>query len=288
MRGSGAGFKAGCGPGGSVMGWGMSALNYLKAGFWHRVPLPLLGRVPLNAAALAGFGVAGFDHPALWVAGAGWQALWLVGTAGRAAFRAKVDAAARLEKWRQVEERRLQLYNQLPEASRLRHHTLRRTCQAMLAPAQGREPDAAAELFTWLHLKLLLARHHAAAGRRPQAADPDLPRLQAGAAIDLTDPARSRLADEAVALLDPRHPLADQSQPVLPALEAALARIESELAAMRQGKLPADFARLAMAAATVAGECVVPPETAQASREVERILGGLGEETAAGRQMDGG
>lgn len=288
MRGSGAGFKAGCGWGGSVMRWGMSAWNYLKAGFWQRVPLPMLGGVPLNAVALAGFGVAGFDHPALWVAGAGWQVLWLAGTAGRTAFRAKVDAAARLEKWRQVEERRLQLYNQLPEASRLRHHTLRQTCQAMLAPAQEKEPDPAAELFTWLHLKLLLARHHAAAGRLPQSADPDLPRLQAGAAIDLTDPARSRLADEAVALLDPRHPLADRSQPVLPALEAALERIESELAAMREGKVPADFTRLAMAAATAAGECVVPPETAQASLELDRMLGGLVEGTAAGRLAKGG
>ena len=35
----------------------MSGWNYLKTAFWQRVPLPLLGRVPLNAVALAGFGI---------------------------------------------------------------------------------------------------------------------------------------------------------------------------------------------------------------------------------------
>lgn len=286
MRGPGAGFKAGCGRGASVMRWGMSAWNYLKAGFWQRVPLPLLGRVPLNAAALAGFGVAGFDNPLLWAAGAGWEVLWLAGTAGRAGYRRMVDAAARREKWRRVEERRLQLYNQLPEASRMRHHTLRQVCQALLAPARGQDPDPAAEVFTWLHLKLLLARHHAADRQAPRSADPDLPRLHAGAAIDLTDPARSRLADEAVALLDPRHALADAGQPKLPALEAALQRIESELAAMRKGQGPADFAPLARAASAMAVECETSPETTRDSLEVDRMLGGLAEGTAAGGRVE--
>ena len=288
MRGPGAGFKAGCGRGASVMRWRMSAWNYLKAGFWQRVPLPLLGRVPLNAAALAGFGVAGFDDPALWAAGAGWEVLWLAGTAGRVEYRRMVDAAARREKWRRVEERRLQLYNQLPEASRIRHHTLRQICQALLAPARGQEPDPAAEVFTWLHLKLLLARHHAADGQVPRSADPDLPRLHAGASIDLTDPARSRLADEAVALLDPRHALADAGLPELPTLEAALQRIESELAAMREGKVPADFAPLAREASAMAADFTTAPESRQAAMEVDALLGGLAGGSPRGRQVESG
>ena len=288
MRRPGGGFKAGCGRGALVMPWEMSVWNYLKAGFWQRVPLPLLGRVPLNAAALAGFSVAGFDNPLLWAAGAGWQVLWLTGTAGRVGYRRKVDAAARREKWRRVEERRLQLYNQLPDTDRLRHHTLRQTCQALLAPSCGQEPDAAAEVFTWLHLKLLLARHHAAGGRVPGAADPDLPRLHAGAAIDLTDPARSRLADEAVALLDPRHVLADAGPPVLPALDAALQRIESALAQMREGQGAVDFATLARAVSTMAGECVTSPEATKASLEVDRMLGGMVDGNAARRVGEGG
>lgn len=92
----------------------MSAWNYLKTAFWQRVPLPLLGRVPLNALALARFGITGFDNPLFWVLGAGWQTIWLTATAGRASYRRKVDATARRVLWHRVEERRLQLYNQLP------------------------------------------------------------------------------------------------------------------------------------------------------------------------------
>ena len=78
----------------------MSAWNYLKAGFWQRVPVPLLGQVPLNAVAFAGFGMAGFDHPAFWAAGAAWQTLWLAGSAGRVGYRRKIDARARRAVWR--------------------------------------------------------------------------------------------------------------------------------------------------------------------------------------------
>lgn len=265
----------------------MSAWNYLKAGFWQRAPLPLLGPVPLNAIALAGFGVAGFDHPVMWAAGAGWQVLWLAGTAGRVKYRRKVDAAARREKWKRVEERRLQIYNQLSEPERLRHHTLRQTCQELLAPSRRQEPDAAAELFTWLHLKLLKARQEAAVEPLPGAADPDLPRLHAGAAIDLTDPVRSRLADEAVAFLDPRHALAEGGQRSLAALEAALQRIESELAAMLEGKGPVDFAPLARSASGVTAEIATFPAATQASLEVDRMLGGLAEENAPGWETEG-
>lgn len=287
MRGPGTGFKAGCGFAASVMRWGMSAWNYLKAGFWQRVPLPLLGRVPLNAAALAGFGIAGFDNPALWAAGAGWQVLWLAGTAGRVAYRRNVDAAVRRGKWQRVEERRLQLYNQLPEADRLRHYTLRQTCQALLSPSRQQEPEAAAELFTWLHLKLLLARHHAAGERLPAVtADPDLPRLHAVAAIDLTDPVRSRLADEAVALLDPRHVLADIGQPPLPALDAALQRIECELAALTEGKVPTDFVSLARSARQAAEGLPPLPQNEKASREIDALMGGLPEDNVRGCDVE--
>ena len=255
----------------------MSAWNYLKAGFWQRVSLPLLARAPLNAAAFAGFGIAGFDHPAFWAAGVAWETLWLSATAGRVRFRRAVDAAARREAWRTVEERRLQLYNQLPEADRRRHHALRTACQNLITPRQNQEPDAAAELFTWLHLKLLLARQQAAAGQRP-GTDPDVPRLHAGAAVEITDPSRARLADEAVGLLDPRHGLIDPAQPLLPRIEAALQRIESELAAATGERRPAagcDFAALVRAASP---EVLSFPPTlpmAATTTEVDQLLGQL-------------
>lgn len=257
----------------------MSAWNYLKAGFWQRVPLPLLGQVPLNAVSFAGFGMAGFDHPAFWAAGAAWETLWLAGSAGRVGYRRKIDAAARRTVWRSVEERRLQLYNQLPPAARQRHHSLRSACQSLITPRPGQEPDPAAELFTWLHLKLLLARQQAVSGQQP-AADPDIPRLHAGAAVELTDPARAHLADEAVTLLDPRHGIKDPTLPLLPGIEAALQRIEAELvAAVRlQGEAsgPCLFNAMAEAAAGAAVPLTrqIPP--LPGAGEVDLLLDQLG------------
>jgi hypothetical protein len=257
----------------------MSAWNYLKAGFWQRVPLPLLGQVPLNAVAFAGFGIAGFDHPAFWAAGAAWETLWLAGSAGRVGYRRKVDARARRTAWRSVEERRLQLYNQLPPADRQRHHSLRSACQSLITPRPGQEPDPAAELFTWLHLKLLLARQQAVSGQRP-AADPDVPRLHAGAAVEFTDPVRAHLADEAVTMLDPRHGIKDPTLPLLPRIEAALQRIEAELviAVRLQGKAsgPGPFNAMAEAAAGAAVPLTrqIPP--LPGAGEVDRLLDQLG------------
>jgi hypothetical protein len=253
----------------------MSAWTYLKAGFWQHVSLPLLGRVPLNAAALAGFGIAGFDHPAFWAAGAAWQAVWLTATTGRVGYRRAVDRAARRVAWRRVEERRLQLYNQLPEADRLRHHTLRGACQKLIAPRPDGEPDPAAELFTWLHLKLLLARWQATAGQRP-GADPDVPRLHAGAAVEITDPSRSRLAEEAVAILDPRqglHP--DATLPLLPRIDAALRRIESELAAAATGT---NFSKIV---SETQPEPILTNPTSGPAQEVDQLLQGLQEQANA-------
>ncbi len=258
-----------------------SPWRYLKTAFWQRVPVPLLGPVPLNVVAMAGFAIAGFDHPAFWAAGALWEGLWLTATAGRKSYRRRVDAAGRRVAWRTIEERRLQLYNQLSGPDQLRHHTLRQTCQSLLGPAFRLEPDPAAELFTWFHLKLLLARQQAAAGI-PQGADPDVPRLHAGAAVELTDPARACLADEAVTLLDPGQSLIkDPDRPLLPRIDAALRRIEDELAeavrSHRNGGLPAPFPAMARSAAGMAGTLEGDLPQSPKSQEVDGWLGSMRE-----------
>lgn len=255
----------------------MSAWRYLKTAFWHRVPVPLLGAVPVNAVALGGFAIAGLDHPAFWTAGALWEVLWMTATAGRKGYRRRVDAGARRVAWRTIEERRLQLYNQLSRPDQFRHHTLRQTCQSLIAPSFRVEPDPAAELFTWFHLKLLLARHQAAVGMVP-GVDPDVPRLHAGAAVELTDPARAWLAEEAVTLLDPRQsPIKDPDRPLLPRIDAALRRIEDELSeAVRRHRSEggaSPFPAMARSAAGLAGtlESELPPSSG--SLEVDGLIG---------------
>ena len=195
--------------------------TYLKAGFWQRVPLPVLGQVPLNAAAALGGALAGFDQPVFWALGAAWQLVWLGGTAGRGGYRRSVAAAAQRKAWRSLEERRLQLYQQLAAPERQRHLALRASSGLGVAPG-----EPAAELFAWLHLKLLLAQ----SGPRPTR-DPDVPHLHAASAVELTDPARARLADEVLALLDPRQGLTDATLSWQAQAAALLARLEGGLRA---------------------------------------------------------
>jgi len=251
----------------------MSAWSYLKAGFWQRVPLPLLRRIPLNPMAVVGFGVAGLDHPGFWAAGAAWEVIWLTATAGRVSYRRGVDAATRRAAWRTLEERRLQLYHQLSPAAQQRHHALRMTCQGLASSPRSGEPAAAVELFTWLHLKLLLARQTSAAGGRSQL-DPDVPGLQAGAAVLLSDPARARLAGDAVALLDPREGIQDHTLPVLTRIDEALLRIESELSSLTNtsGAPAPDFTALARRAAADAPAFSQVGPALSGVDEVERLL----------------
>lgn len=254
----------------------MSAWYYLKSAFWQRVTVPVVGEIPLNAMALAGFGIAGLDHPAFWAAGALWEVGWMTATAGRKGYRGRVDAAARRATWRTIEERRLQLYNQLSGPDQLRHHNLRQACQSLITRSPGAEPDPAVELFTWFHLKLLLARHQIAFGSHP-AADPDVPRLHADAAVELTDPARAGLAEEAVTLLDPRQsPIRDPDRPLLPRIDAALSRIEDELAEAvrrnRHGGSLVPFPAMAQSAAGWSGTLDSELPLSAGSLEVDDLL----------------
>lgn len=254
------------------------AWHYLRAAVFQRWRFPVFGELPVNLAALAAFGVMGMDNPVFWVAGGGFEAVWLALTAGRAGYRRKVDAERRREAWKRVEERRLALYYQLPATDKARHLTLRAACRELSRTPPDSDPEATAELYTWLHLKLLLARATLAAGRA-LTADDDLYRLRAQAAIDISDPAAARLADHAVSLLESRERQAADSAARLAHIDAHLAGIESEIAIARQRQIldrtPFDFRySLSLARDRMAEDLsVLPPVPAFA--EVDGLLTGL-------------
>lgn len=234
--------------------------------------------MPVNLAALGAFGVMGLDNPVFWVAGGGFEALWLALTAGRAGYRQKVDVTRRREAWKRVEERRLALYNQLPAADRARHLRLREACRKLSPTLRDSDPEATAELYTWLHLKLLLARGALAAGRAP-VADDDLHRLRALAAMDVSDPAAARLAEHAVSLLENRERQAADGAERLAHITAHLAAIELEIATARQRQIhdrtPFDFRHsLALASDRLEEDLrVLPPVPVVA--ELDQLMDGL-------------
>ncbi|MDB6131946.1 MAG: uncharacterized protein JWM59_189 [Verrucomicrobiales bacterium] len=223
------------------------AWHYLRAAVFQRWRLPVVGDVPVNLGMLGLFAVLGLDNPAFWAVGGGVEAMWLVLTAGRTGYRRQVDAHHRRLAWKKVEERRLALFSRLPPEAAQRHQRLRAACQELTGAAAGGDPESVAEVFTWLHLKLLLAREALAAGRpgEPDHADEDLHRLQARAALDVADPTAARTAQQALSLLESRHRHAGETRERLAHIDAQLEAIEAEITAARQRHLrdrtPFDF-----------------------------------------------
>lgn len=236
----------------------MKSWRYLKAAILHRWRLPVLGAVPVNLTALGIFSVMGFDQPVFWAVGGGLEALWLMHTAGRPAYRRKVDAADRREAWRKVEEGRLALVARLSPDARHRHHPLRVACRELSAGSShgpgDEHPEAAAELYTWLHLKLLLARDLLAAGvfTSPVSGgagrltgEPDSADLLARALLDVADPAARSAAEQAVSLLESHVHLARETGERLARIDTQIILIETEIAMAvgrhRRDRAPHDF-----------------------------------------------
>jgi hypothetical protein len=67
--------------------------RYLKAAFWGRVSVPLLGALPVNAMAAAAVTVLGLLHPAVWLVGLGLETAYLFLTATHERFQKTVDAS---------------------------------------------------------------------------------------------------------------------------------------------------------------------------------------------------
>src|SRR5260370_15662926 len=67
-------------------------LDYLKAAFWIAVPIPGLGRLPVNVLLVAGCAILGFANPGFWLLGAGAEAALLAVLATNPRFQRAVDA----------------------------------------------------------------------------------------------------------------------------------------------------------------------------------------------------
>lgn len=241
----------------------MKAWRYLKAAVLQRWRLPMLGEVPVNLAAVGVFGVMGLDQPVFWAVGGGFEAVWLTLTAGRAAYRRKVDAADRREAWRKVEEGRLTLVGRLSPDAKHRHHLLRVMCQELSGRGGPGDsgPEAAVELYTWLHLKLLLARETLAVrsgpfttgappasirtGRQPDDPGLGLADLLARTLLDVADPAARSAAGHALSLLASHLHHGQETGERLTRIDAQIVLIETEIAVAlgkhRRDHTPHDF-----------------------------------------------
>ena len=142
--------------------------RYLTAAFWLRVNVPGLGRLPVNALALLGFGILGFGHPGFWLIGLGAEAAWLLGATGSDRFRALIDAGVEQIEQGTTDDIRAELVARLDAENRARLKQLeQKSARALTLQRDAGTSDIMREMnedslnkLAWFFLKLLVAREN--------------------------------------------------------------------------------------------------------------------------------
>jgi len=215
-------------------------LDYVKAAFWIRVPVPGLGRVPVNVLLIAACAILGFANPGFWLLGAGAEAALLAALAGNPRFQRAVDAGRRSAASGAAELHRQELVRRLEPAARQRYAALEEKCARVLQVSQDAQApeiqvessrDALSRLG-WIYLKLLVARYHLEASR-VQVSESDLRRQQADLERALAAPGLSPALRESQAatrkILEQRLQNLERCQQTLKEVDADLGRIEAQV-----------------------------------------------------------
>lgn len=211
--------------------------SVIKAAFWHRERMPLLGSVPVNVLALSTFAALGFGHPVFWWIGAGLEAAWLFLCASSPRYRrvallpGKEAAEARAAGQQQA------VFLKLNPQLRQRHETLRNRSRRIAELWQENEAstDTAGvglSQLEWLHLKFLLGKQNleAITGEAPEAAiAAQLASLRAQLARPGADPASRRPLEATLRIVEERLATSAERARRLEEIDASLHHIEQQL-----------------------------------------------------------
>lgn len=215
-------------------------LEYLKKAFWLGPDVPGLGRLPVNALGILGFGILGFGHPAFWLLGAGIEAAYLALTATHPRLQRVVDAERRRQSVGQEEDNRVELVRKLDPQVRKRLVLLEEKAARVLqiqrdaqagdfALTSSRE---ALEHLQWIYLKLLVARHHLESSQH-QASQADLKKkiedLERGLAAEGSSASLRSSQKATLEILRQRLENFEHGGQTLKEIESDLARIEAQV-----------------------------------------------------------
>lgn len=102
----------------------LSFWNYLKDAFKRKVPVPLLGPMPVNQMALGVFAVLGLANPGFWFLGAAGELAYLFATASNPRYQKLVQGERLLAVQRDWEERVARAVTSLRPENRHRYQRL--------------------------------------------------------------------------------------------------------------------------------------------------------------------
>jgi hypothetical protein len=214
--------------------------HYLKAAFWAGADVPVFGRVPLNALAVAAFAIFGIVLPPLWLLGLGLETAFLFALAFNPRFQKLADAEALHTADTEAGQKRQTLVRLLPTDSQNRLSDLQRQCQKVIEVCRNQQAeefivdtnrDALGKL-EWVYLKLLVARYHLTTAGDHQTED-DLAKkiadLRAGIADGEATDALLQSKKATLEILKKRLATLRRRGQSLEEIDSDLARIENQV-----------------------------------------------------------
>jgi hypothetical protein len=219
--------------------------RYLKAAFLVGVPVPGLGRLPVNAMGVFGLAVLGFVEPSVWLAAAGLEAVVLSTLAFHPRFQKLVDARTAAPALEDAASRRAALIAALPPELQARLGNLVKSASRVLAIYQKLGVDepmiagtrASLEKLEWIFVKLLVARDHLANELRlesRQALEQRVASLQQAASTPGQSEALERSQQATLHILQQRLQNIGNRDRLLAENESDLGRIEAQIELMRE------------------------------------------------------
>lgn len=220
-------------------------MNYILKAFNAR---PWGMPLPPNWAALAAFGLLGFEQPGFWVLGAGLELAYLLGLASNRRFQNLVNGQS-LASQQSSESRQLDsLLARLSAPDRDRYHALEARCKSVVDAQRQNHADAAGaalpqseglERLLYVYLRLLLTKTTIA-----RALDDSSVRAIDGQIKDVSTRLKSAtspelhhsLADQ-LAILAERKKRQAEARDKLTYIDAELGRIEQQVELIRESLL---------------------------------------------------
>lgn len=219
--------------------------RYLKAAFLVGVPVPGLGRVPVNAMGVFGLGVLGFVEPSVWLVALGLETAVVSALAFNPRFQKVVDSRSAAPALQDAASRRASLIAALPSDLQLRLSSLQAGSARVLSIYQKLGVDselidgtrASLDKLQWIFLKLLVARDHLTNElglQSEQQLASDIAQLKQGKVTQNQSAALVRSQQATVAILERRLENLRNRDQLLQENESDLIRIQAQVELMRE------------------------------------------------------
>lgn len=119
--------------------------DIVKAAFHLKVPLPGMGKMPVNKFLLAGFGILGFGHPGFWFMGLAYESAYLMFLTSSQRFQNLVHAMSLKEVKDDWQNRQLAILSGLDVESQKRYGKLLSLCRE-IESAGSKDTDVLASV----------------------------------------------------------------------------------------------------------------------------------------------